>query len=268
MTSPTWSPTDYLKFADPRARPFADLVGRIATDDPAVVVDLGCGPGNATRTLLDRWPGANVTGIDADEAMIAAAQRLAADVPDGRLTFTSGEIETWTPDRRLDVIVSNAALHWVPTHVDLLPRWLDALRPGGTLAFQVPRPADDRPAAALRAVTSAPRWSGRFDGVTTPGGLSSGPTWVRSAGEYAEILSGLGCAVDAWETTYIHVLPGDDPVLEWFAGSGLRPFTDRLDEAGATAFRADMAAAFRVAYPRQPYGTLLPFRRAFVVARR
>jgi trans-aconitate 2-methyltransferase len=268
MTSPTWSPDDYLKFADPRARPFADLVARVATEDPAVVVDLGCGPGNTTRTLADRWPRAHVTGIDADVAMIDAAQRVAADVPDGRLSFASADIETWSPGGPVDVIVSNAALHWVPTHVELLPRWLGVLRPGGTLAFQVPRPADDRPAAALRAVTSAPRWSGRFDGVASPGALGSGPTWVRSAAEYADILSRLGCLVDAWETTYVHVLPGDDPVLEWFAGSGLRPYTDRLDKTDADAFRAEMAAAFRAAYPRQPYGTLLPFRRAFVVARR
>jgi trans-aconitate 2-methyltransferase len=268
MTSPSWSPEDYLTFADPRARPFGDLIARVMNVDPAVVIDLGCGPGNMTRTLLDRWPGVQVIGIDADAAMIIAAQRLAADVGDDRLSFATGEIETWSPDGAVDVIVSNAALHWVPTHVDLLPRWLDALRPGGTLAFQVPRPADERPAAALHAVTSAPRWSGRFDGVATPGALSSGPTWVRSAAEYADLLGRLGCSVDAWETTYLHVLPGDDPVLAWFAGSGLRPFIDRLDETDTSAFRAEMAAAFREIYPRQPYGTLLPFRRAFVVAQR
>ena len=266
MTSPSWSPEEYLKFADPRARPFADLTARIITADPAVVVDLGCGPGNATRTLVDRWPAAQITGVDADRAMIAAAQRLASTVANDRLSFVARDIETWAPNGLVDVILSNAALHWVPTHVDLFPRWLDALRPGGTLAFQVPRPADERPAAALRAVASAPRWSGRFDGVSTPGALGSGPTWVRSAAEYADILSRLGCSVDAWETTYIHVLPGDDPVLEWFAGSGLRPYTDRLDETDAAGFRAEMAAAFREVYPRAAYGTLLPFRRAFVVA--
>lgn len=263
MTSSSWNPEQYLKFADARERPFADLIGRIATTDPERVVDLGCGPGNATRTLAARWPSAAVTGIDSSADMIGKATRVA----DGeRLRFVVGDIAAWQPDEPVDVIVANAVLHWLPNHVELFPRWLGALRPGGTFAFQVPRPADDRGAAVLRAVTSAPRWAGRFDGVTSPGGLASGHAGVRSAAEYTDVLSRLGCAVDAWETTYVHVLPGDDPVLEWFAGSGLRPFFDRLTGEELDAFRADMAAGFRDAYPRQSYGTLLPFHRVFVVA--
>ena len=268
MTSPSWSPEQYLKFAEPRARPFDDLVARIMTADPVAVVDLGCGPGNVTRTLLDRWPHAQVIGVDSDAAMITAAQQIATEAPDGRLHFTLGDIESWVPDGVVDVIVANAVLHWVPDHVDLLPRWLAALRPGGSLAFQIPRPADDRGATALRTVTSAPRLSGRFDGVATPGALASGPTCVRGAEAYADILGCLDCSVDAWETTYIHLLPGDDPVLGWFAGSGLRPYTDRLDDDDSAAFRFDLAAALREAYPRRSYGTLLPFRRVFVVAQR
>jgi trans-aconitate 2-methyltransferase len=264
MTSPSWSPEQYGKFADPRLRPFHDLVSRIPVTDPASVVDLGCGPGNATRTLTDRWPHASIVGIDGDPRMVEAARALAGR----RLSFALGDIRTWRPDEPVDVIVSNAALHWLPDHVDLMPRWLDGLRPGGVLAFQMPLPADRRGATALAAVLSAPRWAGRFDGVTTPGGLSSGDSPVRDAAEYADILSRLGCAVDGWETTYMHVLPGDDPVLEWFAGSGLRPYTDRLDPTDAVAFRADVGVELRAAFPRQPYGTILPFRRVFVVAQR
>ncbi|HKE66234.1 MAG TPA: methyltransferase domain-containing protein [Micromonosporaceae bacterium] len=271
MASPTWSPDQYLKFAVARARAFDDLVARIQTSQPVSVADLGCGPGNATRTLVDRWPGAHVIGIDSSEAMIAEARHLAVEVPDARLRFEVGDVETWAPDDAVDVIIANAVLHWIPDHAALLPRWVTALRPGGSLAFQVPAPADERGATALRVVTSAPRWSGRLAGVTSPGGLASEPTWVRSADAYADLLSRLDCSVDAWETTYMHVLPGDDPVLEWFAGSGLRPYFDALGgdtSPDAAAFRDEMAAALRDAYPRQPYGTILPFRRVFVVAQR
>src|SRR5262245_53614192 len=169
MPSPTWSPDQYLKFADARARAFDDLVARIHTPEPVSVVDLGCGPGNTTRTLSDRWPHAHVTGVDSSEAMIADAQHLAVEVPDGRLRFEVGDIEAWMPVGAVDVIIANAVLHWVPDHVALLPRWIEALRPGGALAFQVPAPADERGATALRVVTSAPRWAGTLAGVASPG---------------------------------------------------------------------------------------------------
>ena len=169
MTSPTWSPDDYLKFADPRARPFADLVARIADGTTRRSSSTSAaGRATSTRTLLDRWPDAHVTGIDADarddRRRATAGRRRCRD---GRLTFAlRRDRDLDSPLVAVDVIVSNAALHWVPTHVDLLPRWLDALRPGGTLAFQVPRPADDRAGRrAARghfgaAVVGPVRWRG------------------------------------------------------------------------------------------------------------
>lgn len=264
MTSPSWNPSQYLKFAGERARPFDDLVARIPTMDPRDVVDLGCGPGNVTRTLLDRWPSARVHGIDSSTEMINAAGPLATD----RLTFALADVVTWAPDRPLDVLIANAVLHWVPDHVALMPAWVAALRPGGSLAFQVPGNADGRAAAVFRTIAGSPRWSGAFAGVAASGGLTEATTTVRTPAEYADVLGRLGCSVDAWETTYVHLLPGDDPVLEWYAGTGLRPYTDALDDGDVPAFRADVAAALRDAYPREPYGTPLPFRRVFVVARR
>src|SRR5262249_49491407 len=161
--------------------------------------DLGCGPGNVTRTLLGRWPNAVVHGIDSSPDMIDRAERVAAEVTDGRLTFAKGDIETWRPDRPLDVIVANAVLHWVPEPVALLARWVDALRPDGTLAFQMPANAGGGAAAAIAAVTSSPRWTEAFAGVATSGGLATEATSVREAAEYADVLGSLGCAVDAWE---------------------------------------------------------------------
>ena len=159
------------------------------------------------------------------------------------------------------MIISNAAFQWVPSHVEALPTFVAALRPGGTLAFQVPAPA---PAGDIfRTVAQSTAWSAELAAIAGTGHHES----VRSPAEYADILAGLGATVDAWETTYIHVLTGDDPVLEWYSGTGLRPYTDALDPDRVDAFRADVAAALRTAFPRRSYGTLLPFRRIFAVAR-
>jgi trans-aconitate 2-methyltransferase len=264
VTSPSWDPARYLGFAAERARPFHDLVARIATENPRQVVDLGCGPGNATRTLLGRWPDAQVLGVDSSADMVAKAQQVAVE---GRLGFTQGDVTAWVPGGPVDVIIANAVLHWIPGHVELIPGWLFTLRPGGTLAFQVPANADGRAAEVIGRVTGSPRWSGAFAGVSSSGGLADDATRVRDAAGYADVLGRLGASVDAWETTYLHVLPGEDPVLAWYLGSGLRPYTDALAGADRDAFLAEVAAELRAAYPRQPYGTPLPFRRVFVVAR-
>ncbi|HEX6500106.1 MAG TPA: trans-aconitate 2-methyltransferase [Micromonosporaceae bacterium] len=259
MTSPSWDPQQYLAFAAERARPFHDLVARISTE-PRRIADLGCGPGNMTATLLERWPSAYVEGIDSSPEMIDAAARRATD----RLTFTLGDIESWRPERPVDVIVANASLQWVPTHVDLLPNWVEALAPGGALAFQVPANADSPASRAFRTVAERPRWASALVGATVP----TVSTYVRTVDHYLDLLAGLGCRVDAWETTYRHVLPGDDAVLAWYSGTGLRPYLDRLDGADREEFRREVAAELREAYPRRSYGTVLPFHRIFVIAYR
>jgi trans-aconitate 2-methyltransferase len=264
MTSPSWDPALYLSYAAERARPFADLVGRVAVTDPAEVVDLGCGPGNATATLLDRWPGARVHGLDSSAEMIDRAGALARP----GLDFSRGDIETWRPDRPVDVIVSNAALQWVPTHVDLLPGWVESLNPGGALAFQIPGNADGEAVRVFRTVATGPRFADRLAPVAASHGPSAAAGVVRSPDEYLDILGGLGCRVDAWDTTYHHVLPGEDPVLEWYSGTGLRPYLDELDAQRREEFRAEVAAGLRTAFPRRPYGTVLPFHRIFVIAYR
>ena len=258
-----WDPAQYLKFEAERARPFHDLVARIAVESPQRVVDLGCGPGNATATLLDRWPGAVVHGVDSSAEMIATASGLA----DARLDFSVGDIETWQPDGPVDVIVSNAALQWVPAHVELLPRWMTGLTKGGALAFQVPSNVDGGAAAVFRAVAGRAPWADRLEAIAESWGPSQAGG-VRSGEEYVDLLAGLGYRVDAWQTTYFHVLPGADPVLEWYSGTGLRPFLDALPEAGHAEFRAQVAAGLREAFPTRGYGTVLPFRRLFVIAYR
>ncbi len=267
----TWDPEQYLRFEAERARPFHDLVaqvGQVAHRSPGTVVDLGCGPGQLTATLADRWPAARVTGVDSSAAMIAEAVPRTRP---GRLDFVHQAIEDWWPAAPVDLVVSNAALQWVPSHVDLLGTWVrEAITPGGTIAFQVPSPGGSAAAIAFRTVAASPRWADRLAAVALGSGPRGSRTPVRTPDEYLDLLARLGCAVNAWETTYLHVLPGEDPVLEWFSGTGLRPYLDALagDAEAVRAFRTGVAEALREAYPREPYGTVLPFRRTFVVAGR
>lgn len=260
-----WDPAQYLRFSDERSRPFYDLTGRIGATAPGYVVDLGCGLGQLTASLADRWPGAEIAGIDWSAEMIAAANaaRLGAGQHPGgdRLTFTHADVRTWDPGRPVDVIVSNAMLQWVPDHQRLLPRLVSYLSPAGWLAFQLPGNFDQPSHAVLRELADSPRWREQLAGVSLN----------RQAGdpaEYLDLLAREGLAVDAWETTYLHVLQGPDPVTEWYKGTGLRPVLAALGEADAAEFVRQYGQRMRSAYPAAPYGTLLPFRRVFVVAHR
>ena len=254
-----WDPGQYLRFGDERSRPFFDLTSQVLAQRPDLVVDLGCGPGQLTAELARRWPGAQVRGIDSSAEMIAAAQRIGAD--GGRLRFSLGDLRDWQPDGPVDVIVSNAVLQWVPGHEDLLRRWAALLRPAGWLAFQVPANFAEPAYAIMRELAGSGRWRPLLaDVALTRQSADPGP--------YVDLLSRAGCEVNAWETTYLHVLPGEDPVLEWYKGSGLRPVLAALRPDQSAEFLAEYGARLRQAYPRRPYGTVLPFRRVFVVARK
>jgi trans-aconitate 2-methyltransferase len=254
-----WDPAQYLNFADERSRPFFDLVSRVGAEDPRYVVDLGCGPGQLTASLARRWPGAEVHGIDSSAEMIASARSLTADGT-GRLSFAIGDVRDWRPDRPVDVIVSNAVLQWVPGHMDLLPGWAAGLAAGGWLAFQLPGNFDQPSHAILRELAGSARWRSRLDGVQLN-------RQANEPAEYLGLLAGAGLAVDAWETTYLHVLTGQDPVTEWYKGTGLRPVIARLG-ADAGEFVREYSERAVAAYPAKEYGTVLPFRRVFVVARK
>jgi trans-aconitate 2-methyltransferase len=254
-----WDPGTYLRFGSERARPFFDLVSRVQAEAPGFVADLGCGPGNLTAALAARWPAARVLGVDSSPEMIEAA-RAEAGAQAGRLAFELADIRTWQPDQPVDVITCNAVLQWIPGHQELLASWVRWLVPGGWLAFQLPGNFDQPSHTILRELASAPRWRPLLDGAQLN----------RQAGEpvdYLALLAGAGCAVDAWETTYLHVLPGEDAVVDWYQGSGLRPVLAVLPPAPAGEFLAEYRERIRAAYPPAPYGTVLPFRRVFVVAR-
>ncbi|MDA8290317.1 MAG: methyltransferase domain-containing protein [Actinomycetota bacterium] len=253
-----WDPGQYARFATERARPFGDLVARVSTT-PARVVDLGCGPGTLTRGLADRWPDAVVTGIDSSEAMWREAGRLA--VP-GRLEFLLADLTSWAPDAPVDLVVANAVLHWVPGHVRLLGRLSSFLSDAGALAFQVPANHREPSHTIVREVLASQRWTGRL------GDLAEQDAPVAEPRDYLAALLACGLVADVWETTYLSLLAGEDPVLEWLSGTALRPALARLDRDGQEELRADLAPRLRHAYPAGEGGTVLPYRRIFAVGSR
>ncbi len=250
---PNWDPDQYLHFADHRIRPALDLLSRIPLIDPETVWDLGCGTGNITRLLRERWPGADVTGLDSSSEMLEQARELPG------ITWVRGPIEDWAPRGPVGVIFANASLHWVPDHERLFPRLAGHLTPGGVLAVQMPRNFDLPSHALLYETARDPDWADRV------GHLSTDPA-VQEPTRYYEFLTATCESVEVWETIYVQVLSGPDPVAQWTRGTAARFYLEELGP-DAEAFMADYAARLREAYPLRPDGTtLFPMRRLFVVA--
>jgi trans-aconitate 2-methyltransferase len=259
-SSAAWDPVRYLRFSGERARPFADLTARIDAEAPSAVVDLGCGEGALTASLAQRWPGARVTGVDSSATMLTAA---AAHAIPGRVEFVAGDVREWEPDDPVDVVVSNAVLHWVPGHDRIMARWAGWLSPGGVVAVQVPGNFRAPTHALLTELCRSPRWSARLAEVAPD------PDAVADPADYYDVLTAAGLSADVWETTYVHVLTGDEPVLAWVRTTVLRPVLAALGEDDAAELTAAYVEALREAYPPRPDGTtLLPFRRIFAVGSR
>lgn len=255
-----WDPSKYVQFGDHRDRPFFDLTCRIGAKRPGRVVDLGCGPGNLTATLADRWPEADVVGVDSSADMLDRAAPLTGRLPN--LRFELQDISHWAPPAGTDVVVSNAALQWVPGHQDLMRRWLADLAPGSWFALQVPGNFDAPSHVLMRELAASPSWASRLDGVLREGdSVGSGP-------DYLAILVDAGFAADVWESTYQHILRGPDPVLEWVRGTALRPVLAALSAEEASQFEDEYAAALREAYAPTGHGTVFPFRRIFAVGQK
>jgi trans-aconitate 2-methyltransferase len=253
----TWDPDRYLTYADERGRPFVDLLARVDAADPATVVDLGCGPGNLTALLVERWPGARVVGLDSSAEMIEKARATTPAVD-----FLVADLRDWaTGADQVDVLVSNATLQWVPGHLELLPDLVARVNPGGWLAFQVPGNFDE-PSHTIRAELAAQAPYAEHTAaveVTVPNS--------HAPAVYLNALRRLGCEVDAWETTYLHVLEGEDPVFTWVSGTGARPTLQALPADLRARFEEEFKRRLRAAYPDRDGRVVLPFRRVFVVGR-
>ena len=251
----TWNSESYLAFGDHRTRPAIDLLARVPLAAAERVADLGCGPGNATRLLVERWPEAAVVGIDSSADMLAKARGSGV-----RASWVEADIATWAPDRAFDLIYSNAALHWLDDHEELLPRLLRSVRPGGVLAVQMPRNFEAPSHALVYATARSGPWAERLADI---------PDWrpVQTPEWYYDLLAPYAAVLDIWETVYLHVLDGNDPVLRWTRSTALRRILPALDAEQRAAFEAAYAARLREAYPRRADGrTLFPFRRLFIVA--
>jgi trans-aconitate 2-methyltransferase len=262
--STSWEPDRYLRYAGQRARPFADLLAQVGAQAPRRVADLGCGPGNATELLADRWPGAHVLGVDNSAEMVAAAARRARP---GRLEFTRADLREWRAADPVDVLITNATLQWVPGHLELLPQLLRQVSPGGWFAFGVPGNFGAPSHTLLGDLQRTPRWRDRFTGA------QHRPA-SHEPGDYLRVLTDAAADADVWETTYHYVVDGEDGVFDFVSSTALRPVLVELggaDTPDAKAFTAEYAAALREAYPPTEQAgrvvQILPFRRLFAVAR-
>lgn len=253
-----WDPNQYQRYSDERSRAFYDLVERVRVRRPQLVYDLGCGPGALTASLARRWPSARVVGVDNDEAMLSSA----AEHENARVSFERGDLASFVPPADADVVVSNAAYHWVEDHPGVLARIAARLPENGWLAIQVPGNFAAPSHTIIRELLDEPEWVDRLGGRTTP----AHP--VLDAAAYGDIFAGQGLTIDTWETTYNQVLAGESPVLEWVRGSTLRPVLDRLDAGAQAELLSRLRSRYAAAYPRSAAGVVLPFRRIFAVGRR
>jgi trans-aconitate 2-methyltransferase len=251
----SWDPGQYLRFADLRLRPALDLLARVELEGAATVVDLGCGPGNVTRLLARKFPHAEVIGIDSSATMLAKA----AETP-STIAWRQADIGAFAPQRPVDILYSNAALHWLDGHAGLFPRLMQAVRPGGILAVQMPRNHAAPSHAEMNAIAESGPWATKLKPVLRP-------SPVAPPEAYYDLLAPESARLDIWETVYGQILEGDDPVVAWNKSTGLRPILEALDEAERGQFLAEYGARMAAAYPKRADGrTFFPFRRLFLVA--
>lgn len=251
-----WNASQYLKFEDQRTRPARDLLAAVPLQDTAFVVDLGCGPGNSTEILAQRFPGAELLGLDASPAMLEAARARLPGV-----TFDLADASTFTLPKPADLIYANAVLQWVPDHAALLPRLMSLLAPGGVLAVQMPDNLEEPSHVAMRETAMAGPWANKLHAATRA------RTVLPEPGAYYDMLKPHAGAVDLWHTIYNHPLDGIPAIVEWVKGTGLRPFIDPLEGDERTQFLEEYADRLTESYlPRVDGKVLLAFPRFFIVA--
>ncbi|HVY37008.1 MAG TPA: trans-aconitate 2-methyltransferase [Polyangia bacterium] len=250
-----WDDAQYLKFGDQRTRPARELLSRVPLEGAARVVDLGCGPGNSTALLRARWPEARVTGVDNSEQMLARARQ-----DDPSVEWVCADAAAYVPARPADLLFANAVFHWVPDHARLFPSLMERLTPGGVLAVQMPESFDLPSHRLMREVRAAVAQGRTVAGAAAP---------VGDAAFYYDLLAPRASAVDIWRTTYAHVMPDADAIVEWVKGTGLRPYLDDLEGDARAAFLAAYRHGIESAYPARIDGKrLFPFPRLFIIAAR
>jgi trans-aconitate 2-methyltransferase len=256
--SKDWNPALYTRFEDQRTRPAIELLARVPLAGAKTVYDLGCGPGNSTELLVERFPNAQVIGTDNSDAMLASARKRLPKVE-----FSASDIANWKPAAPPDLIYANAALQWVGDHEALIPRLFDALAPGGVLAVQMPDNRDEATHRLMREVASLAPWAGHI------GNAAALRTAILKLDAYYDLLAKDAADVDVWRTAYQHPMESAEAIVEWVSGTGLRPFVDPLPEAERAGFIAEYTRRVDAAYTKRSDGRrLLAFPRLFIVARR
>lgn len=256
-----WNPVQYLKFSDHRLRPALELLARVPLGDARIIYDLGCGTGEVTRLIAERWLDAKVYGLDSSREMLEKAGAAGRNVE-----WLEADVSTWTPDKAPDLIYSNATLHWVENHRALFPRLAGFLNGGGCLAVQMPL-SFDAPSHRLMRETLADGGEGGRPLGSPELRAAVARRWVEDAGAYYDLLADRVRRLDIWTTEYLQVLDGEDPVLEWVKATGLRPVLNGLEHPERERFLDLYRRRLRNAYPQKPNGkTLYPFPRLFIVA--
>lgn len=250
-----WKPELYLKFKKQRTQPAIDLVSRIDLTAPKRIIDIGCGPGNSTLTLKNRWPNAEITGIDNSPSMIEQAKKTDGDI-NWICADASDDLDGLG---KFDIVFSNAAIQWMPRHEELLPRLFSLLDVGGVFAVQVPVTTQMPVHVSLQSIVQSERWSNKFSGENSHS--------TFSAPYYYDILSKLSRDIDLWETHYYHVMENHQSIVQWYSSTGLKPYLDRLESASdQTNFLIEFENALKFAYPKQVDGfVLFPFTRIFFI---
>jgi trans-aconitate 2-methyltransferase len=252
----TWDPVQYLAYGDHRLRPALDLLQRVPLEQAARIVDLGCGAGNVTRVLRQRWPAAHVTGVDSSPAMLERARQA-----DPAVEWRLADLRDWSPGAPVDLLFSNAALHWLEGHAALFPKLASRVAPGGALAVQMPRNFAEPSHTSIYETVRGGAWRDRLERLIRP-------EPCKPPEYYWDLLAPCARSLDIWETVYLQALEGDNPVADFVKGSWLPTFLEALDGAERAAFEADYRRRVKAAYPARSDGkTLFPFRRLFIVAR-
>lgn len=253
---PVWDADQYLKFQRERTQPAIDLAARVRLETPERIVDVGCGPGNSTAVLANRFPQAELSGLDSSIEMLKTARQSHPEIH-----WFQADLASWKPEEKYDLLFSNAVLQWVPDHKAIFPRLMSFLKPHGALAVQLPAHYDSPLHRCVVEVSQLPGWHDQTAEARQALGC-------ESCSFYYDLLSPLSEEIDLWETKYIHIMESVESILEWFRGTGLRPYLEALpDDRERARFEAELLERYQATYPIQENGKVLfPFRRLFIVA--
>lgn len=251
-----WNPQLYLKYKNERTQPSIDLVSRIDAENPEKIIDIGCGPGNSTRVLAQRWPESIITGLDNSPAMI---EKAGMDYPDQEWILS--DISGFETDIKYDIVFSNAAIQWIPGHENLLLKLFSFLSTGGALAIQIPQFNEMPLGKSLEKISGKIKWKELTHGCRE---LFT----YHESGYYYDILAQSSNSIEMWETSYCHVMDSHESILEWIRSTGLKPYIDRMkDDFMKSEFEYEVLESIRQDYPEQKNGKVLfPFKRLFFIA--